>query len=192
MSSRKDDYFMSMVYLVASPSKDLSTHIGAVIVGPDNEVRSTGYNSFVRGINDDVPERQERPEKYFWFEHAERNAIYNAARVGIPLKGCRMYTNGVPCTNCTRGIIQVGIIEVIVDKFWDASNSEKWSEEAKRSLLMFGEAGVEINYWDRELLKIERFKGGKVFEKSRPREDSKLNLQRVQQLQLPFECKFSI
>ena len=24
--------------------------------------------------------RQERPEKYYWFEHAERNSIYNAAR----------------------------------------------------------------------------------------------------------------
>ena len=62
-----DDYFMTMVYLAAMRSKDESTHIGAVIVGPDNEVRSTGYNSFPRGMNDDIKKRQKRPEKYFFF-----------------------------------------------------------------------------------------------------------------------------
>ena len=67
-----------MANLVAKKSKDQSTQIGAVIVGIDNEIRSTGYNSFPSGINDDLQERQERPEKYYWIEHAERNALYNA------------------------------------------------------------------------------------------------------------------
>lgn len=62
-----DDYFMTMVYLVAMKSKDESTHIGAVIVGPDNEIRSTGYNSFPRKMNDGLEERQKRPQKYFFF-----------------------------------------------------------------------------------------------------------------------------
>ena len=122
--------------LVAMKSKDKNTHIGAVIIGPDNELRSTGYNGFVRGLNDDVEERQESPEKYYWMEHAEKNAIFNAARVGIPLKGCRMYTNGVPCMECARGIVQSGIEEVIVDEAWDRTNSEKWAENAKRSLII--------------------------------------------------------
>ena len=78
-----DTLFMSMVYLVAMKSKDDSTHLGAVIVSQDNEIRSFGYNGLARGINDDVVERQERPEKYFWFEHAERNAIYNAGRMAF-------------------------------------------------------------------------------------------------------------
>jgi len=73
------DYFIGIANQVKLKSKDKNTQIGAVIVGEDNEVVSTGYNSFPRGIDDDVPERQERPEKYHWFEHAERNAIYNAA-----------------------------------------------------------------------------------------------------------------
>ena len=45
-----DDYFMSMVYLVASKSKDERTHIGTVVVGQDNEIKSTSYNSFVRRL----------------------------------------------------------------------------------------------------------------------------------------------
>ena len=80
------EYFLGLAEQVKLKSKDQSTQIGAVIVGEDNEVLSTGYNSFPRGMDDSKQERQERPEKYFWFEHAERNAIYNAARVGTPLK----------------------------------------------------------------------------------------------------------
>ncbi len=156
-----DDYFMSMVYLVAAKSKDNRTHIGAVVVGPDNEIKTTGYNSFVRGLNDNVPERQEKPEKYNWFEHAERNSIYNATLIGVSLKGCKMYTNGVPCTDCARGIIQSGILEVIVDKEWDKMNSPEDSENSKKSLQMFQEVGVKVKYWNGILSDVKKFRRGK-------------------------------
>lgn len=141
-------YFMTMVYLIAMKSKDQKSHLGAVIVGPDREVRSTGYNGLPRGCNDNLPERQERPEKYFWFEHAERNAIYNAARTGIPLNGCTMYTNGVPCTDCARGIIQAGLKRVIVHKEWVDNTPPRWKEHAQRSDIMFMEASVDVDIYD--------------------------------------------
>jgi len=153
-----DDLYMTMVYLIAMKSKDESTHIGAVVVGPDNEVRSVGYNSFPRDINDDVVERQERPGKYNWMEHAERNTINNAALTGVQLKGCRMYTNGVPCTGCARGVINAGIKEVIVDKWWDDNNVDKWEEEAKISLEMFEEARVKVRYYDGDFLNVHKFR----------------------------------
>lgn len=156
-----DELFMTMVYLVAMKSKDKNTHIGAVVVGPDNEVRFVGYNSFPRGIDDCVEERQKDPEKYFWFAHAEANAIYNAARVGVSLKGCKMYTNGTPCSGCAAGIINSGIKEVIVDKSWDDDNPEKWKEEAERSSIMFREAGVKIRYYDGKILSVHKFRRGK-------------------------------
>jgi len=80
-----DDYFLNIAENVKLKSKDKRTQIGAVIVGKGNEIVSTGYNSFPRNINDSIEERQVRPEKYYWFEHAERNAIYNAARIGVSL-----------------------------------------------------------------------------------------------------------
>ena len=155
-----DSYFMSLVYLVASKSKDEYTHLGAVIVGPGHELVSTGYNSFPRGLNDEVSERQERPEKYHWFEHAERNAIYNASRIGVPISGCTLYTNGVPCSDCARGVIQAGIEKVVIDKLWNFGNSDKWNESIKRSLKMFEETGVRVDYWEGELLQIEKFRRG--------------------------------
>ena len=77
-----DQYYLDICKVVATRSKDPNTQIGCVIIGPNHEIRSTGYNSFPRGIRDDVPERLVRPMKYLWIEHAERNAICNAARAG--------------------------------------------------------------------------------------------------------------
>lgn len=102
-------YFRELAKTVATKSKDPHTHIGAVIVGMDKEIVSTGYNSFPRGMNDDVQERYERPEKYFWMEHAERNAIYNAARIGVSTKGCTLFLDHwFPCVECARAIINSG------------------------------------------------------------------------------------
>lgn len=156
-----DDYYMNLCYLIAMKSKDESTHIGAVVVGPDNEIRSTGYNSFVRGINDDVAKRQERPEKYFWMEHAERNSVYNSSLIGVSLKDCRMYTNGVPCMDCARAIVQSGIKEVIVDAKWDSP--DKWEENAVRTIVLFDEAKVKIRNWSGELIQIHKFQRGVKF-----------------------------
>jgi dCMP deaminase len=143
------EYFINIAEQVKLKSKDERTQIGAVIVGTDNEIVSTGYNSFPRGINDNVPERQERPEKYFWFEHAERNAIYNAARIGVSTLGTTMYmTCGISCADCARAIISAGITKVVFCSTSVSANSVKWQESAQRSNQMFKEAGIEIEYYD--------------------------------------------
>jgi dCMP deaminase len=143
------EYFRNIAHQVKLKSKDERTQIGAVIVGEDNEIVSTGYNSFPRGISDDISERQERPEKYFWFEHAERNAIYNAARIGVSTKGTTMYlTCGMPCADCCRGIINAGITTIVCEVGDAGAKGPKWEESGKRSLQMFNEAGVKIQYYE--------------------------------------------
>ena len=118
-------YFINIAEQVKLKSKDRSTQIGAVIVGKDKEIRSTGYNSFPRGLDDEVPERQERPEKYYFFEHSERNAIYNAARVGIPLdESVIIVTSGIPCADCARAIINSGIKAVYCKSICTTKNKE--------------------------------------------------------------------
>ena len=142
------DYFLGIAEQIKLKSKDESTQIGAVIVGEDNEILSTGYNSLPRGLRDDKEERQVRPEKYFWFEHAERNAIYNAARVGTPLKDSTIYlTSGLPCADCARAIINTGIKKVYCKRVCTTTNKEKWDESQSKSLEMLGECGVDIIYY---------------------------------------------
>jgi dCMP deaminase len=145
-----DKYFMNMLPLIAAKSKDKHTQVGAIIVGPDNEIRSTGYNSFVRGLDDTVPERFERPEKYTWIEHAERNSIYNAARVGIPLKDCTIYTPGRPCIDCARAIVSVGITRSVIgeNKVWskDPARIKELEIEWSKIETMFIECGIWLVY----------------------------------------------
>lgn len=143
------DYYREIAHVVKTKSKDNSTQIGCVIVGPGNEIISTGYNSFPRGIDDDIDERQERPEKYFWMEHAERNAIYNAARIGVSTMNSTMYmTCAISCADCARAIINSGIKKVYFEKEMVVTNISKWRESADRALMMFEEAGVDIEIYD--------------------------------------------
>lgn len=143
-AQRWDQYFLAMAALVATKSSDPSTQCGAVIVNEDNQVRSTGYNGFPRGV-EYTAERMERPEKYFWFEHAERNALYSAE---TSLKGCKIYTNYLPCMDCARGIVQSGIAEIIcpILNYSDVANREKWEPHHKRTLLLCKEAGVKVRF----------------------------------------------
>jgi dCMP deaminase len=159
MSINWDDLFMAMVYLVAMKSKDERTHIGAVVVDKEHIVRSMGYNGLPRHCNDDVLERQKAPEKYYWFEHAERNAIYNAR---TNLSGCTMYTNGIPCADCARAVIQAGIKEVVVDENWGIPKA-KWKKSVDKGEEMLREAGVSIRHVHRPILNITAKRGGKEF-----------------------------
>lgn len=143
-----NEYFLGIAEQVKLKSKDKNTQIGAVIVGSGNEILSTGYNSFPRGLDDTKEERQERPEKYFFMEHAERNAIYNAARVGTPIKDSSIYlTSGVPCMDCARGIINSGIKKVYCKRVCTTTNKELWEEHQKRSIDVLHECGVEVIFY---------------------------------------------
>lgn len=142
------EYFLNIAEQVKLKSKDQSTQIGAVIVGKDKEVLSTGYNSFPRGLDDSLQERQERPEKYFWMEHAERNAIYNAARIGVSLKNSTIYlTSGLPCMDCARGIVNSGIKTVYCKQVCTTKNRDKWDESQKKSLELLKECDVDVIYY---------------------------------------------
>ena len=142
------NYFLNIAEAVKEKSKDQRTKIGAVIVGKDNEIVSTGYNSFPRGIDDDVEERQQRPEKYFWMVHGELNAILNAARIGVSTNGCKMYlTCGIPCSNCGRAIINAGITELYCKVEDTTQNRKKWDEESSKTKQMFEESGVKITFY---------------------------------------------
>ena len=148
------EYFRTLAHTVKLKSKDENTQIGAIIVGKDKEIVSTGYNSFPRGLQDNIKGRQERPEKYFWFEHAERNAIYNAARIGVSTKGCTMYLScGIPCSDCSRGIINSGITRIFCEK-GDVTKGKHWEENYERSWSMLEEAGVNVQFYDDEFYGI--------------------------------------
>lgn len=92
-------------------SKDRSTQVGTLFLHPtDYTVLASGYNGQVRGAQDDAPERHERPLKYEYAEHAERNAIFNAAREHFT--GACFIATAAPSMSSARAIISVGAKEV--------------------------------------------------------------------------------
>jgi dCMP deaminase len=139
-----DDYLIGLADHVSAKSKDRSTKVGVVIVGEHNQIISTGFNGFPRKIDDDKDERHERPAKYSWTEHGERNAIYNAARHGIMLEGSSLYLNWTPwsvCPDCCRAIIQSGIAKVIGPNRQFSKNKD-WNFDVTTE--MFNEAGIIV------------------------------------------------
>ena len=50
-------------------------------------------------------------------QHAEENAVSNAARLGVSVIGSTLYMNScIPCKNCYGTLINAGIIEIVVEK----------------------------------------------------------------------------
>jgi len=141
------EWFMQGVYWVASKSKDPKTKIGALII-KDKRIISTGYNGIPIGVDDNNESRHQRPEKYKWYEHGERNAIYAAAKYGIDINGAFLYTNALPCADCARGIIQSGIKEVYIhqqfNELCNTTQREQWKEHDNTTFSMFVESDVKV------------------------------------------------
>jgi len=146
--TRWERRFVDLAKHISTWSKDPDTKVGAVVVFDETrQILSTGYNGIARGVDDLPPERNSREngEKYFWYAHGERNAIYNAARYGIKMAGSSIYLScGMPCTGCAIAIIQAGIKKVICKNDF---HGEKWIDEAIRSTKMFNEACIDTTFY---------------------------------------------
>lgn len=160
-----DEYFLNQIEGTAAKSKDPSTKVGAIITGADHGDKTRGFNGFPRGVEDDpdkVPERYVRPIKYKYTEHAERNAIYYAARKGIALEGSTLYVDWCPCTDCARGVIQAGIERLVIDgdsaSYNDPELQARWKEDQDISLEMLNESETELVIYRRKTMK-EKLKG---------------------------------
>ena len=142
-----DKRFLDLCVHISEWSEERGRRVGCVVVGEGNVIVSTGYNGLPRRISATPEERHERTsgEKYLWFEHAERNAIYNAARHGIRLADCRIYSNLFPCADCSRAIIQSGISALIC--LAPPSKEDFFARSMDVSLALLKEAGVEIRLY---------------------------------------------
>ena len=104
-----DDFFYDIARLAASRATCDRAHVGVVIV-KDNKVVSLGYNGAPSGMDhcDDVGHLM-RDGHCVQTIHAELNAILNA---NGSVKGSTLYSTHLPCFECAKHIVQVGIIAV--------------------------------------------------------------------------------
>lgn len=122
---------------LAQFSPDPNTQTSALIY-KDDELLAADYNRFPNGVNEYDARWQ---EKYTFIEHAERNAIYRAAKLGKTTMGTTMYAPYAACHDCARGIIQAGIKTLVHYPF---EIPERWQKSIKIGSLMLREALVEV------------------------------------------------
>lgn len=134
---------------VTSFSHDPHTKIGCILVSNDfqQSILTSGYSSFPTGIqvNDS---RLQRPEKYYWINHAEQSLLMSALNSQIPVKGSHLYiTSPVICTDCAKNLCQAAIHAITFVEFQGITNPpspDKWTEHYIRSNQMFHESGITL------------------------------------------------
>ena len=146
LNKKWDLRFIELAKHISGWSKDPSTKVGCVVVGEDREIRSTGFNGFPRGIDDNPERLANRETKYPLICHAEENAIMHAARIGVSLKGSTAYVAWPPCSRCARSLIQAGVKEVVYSL--EVEVPDRWQEDFKISTEMMEEAGLIVRSVD--------------------------------------------
>lgn len=133
----KSLFFLKKADRIAQNSKDKSTKVGSFIVDEDGiSPLGFGYNGMPRGLPDDDVKKNERPEKYLWIEHAERNAIYNSAQQ--LLDNSIIFLSHFPNMEATRAIVSSGIQTIVIPKL------EKDQENYSKVLEMLTYSKIEL------------------------------------------------
>lgn len=141
-------------------SDDPDTQNGALIITRGGE-RLFGANTIPPRVLI-KQSRLERPEKYLWIEHAERAAIFSAARQGLRLNNATMYCPWYACPDCARAIIGSGIKEVVGHDKPFSMTPPRWSDLIERARVMLSEAGVKTRIVSGDVGVYVRFDGRQV------------------------------
>jgi dCMP deaminase len=143
-----DKIFFKEAELWSKSSHDIQTKCGCVLVKNKTSI-STGYNGFVRDIDDSVLPRV-RPAKYPFMIHAEANAVYNSVRLGRSTFDSIAYITGPPCLACLQMLYQCGVFDI---RFTDISNIKMdiFSDNYTHILKLIGDK-IRMSFTPTELL----------------------------------------
>lgn len=144
LPSARDIFFLREACVHAAAfSTDPKTQNGAILVSRMGEVVMAANTTPPIEIK---PERLERPQKYLYIEHAERNAIYAAAKQGVRTDGATLYCPWFACADCARAIIQAGITRVVGHSIPWRQTPDRWKESVKAADDMLAEAKIVCEY----------------------------------------------
>lgn len=112
-----DLFYMNMAIAACTRSSDARTKHAAIFVGPDHHFLSFGYNNPTNNM-DDLTIGSNPEIKYDYMIHAEPNAITNAAKMGIPIRGSTCYVTGKSCYKCIALLARCGCERVVYGPIW--------------------------------------------------------------------------
>lgn len=151
-----DEYFLKLAMIASERATCPRMHCGCVLV-KDRFVLATGYNGSLPGT----------PHCYsagcivvnnhcVRTNHAEINAICQAARHGVILAGATAYVTNMPCTSCAKALIGAGIVRVVIFSDYHDTLAEHFFTETGVELCRMQMPSRVINY------DIEHFTSARV------------------------------
>jgi dCMP deaminase len=128
----------------ASLSPNRVRKVGVALVARDG-TEIAACNTFPAGVRD-LEERHAGDGRFAWMEHAERHAIFEAARRGVATAGASLATTFFPCIDCARAIVDAGL--ACLDTPAPDFDDPMWGGSFERSQIILREGGVEIRIID--------------------------------------------
>ncbi len=156
-----DEYFLKLAMLASERATCPRMHCGCVLVR-DRFVLATGYNGALPG----QPHCDEAgclivDNHCVRTNHAEINALVQAAIHGINIKGATAYITNMSCTTCAKALIAAGIKRVVVfSDFHDTLATQFYSENGVE-IVKHKMPDREINY------DLEKYSSAKKTERSK-------------------------
>jgi len=137
-----------LYHYAAIKSHDKNTQVAAAILGSHDEILVCGANVFTNYEQSLLPIYQEKPLKYKVIEHAERVAIFVAAKLGIETNGRKMLATWACCPECARAIVLSGITDVYVHKQCYDRSPERWKDDLALGLDILKNGKVQFHFVD--------------------------------------------
>jgi len=131
-----DKRYMRMALIWAENSYCVRRKVGALIV-KDKMIISDGYNGTPSGFENVCEDENNVTKSYVL--HAEANAITKVAKSHNSSLGATLYVTASPCMECSKLIIQAGIIRVVYSELY----------HNREGLDLLERAGIELFYLDK-------------------------------------------
>ena len=111
-----DEYFLTLAKHVSTRATCDRLHAGCVLV-KEKRILSTGYNGSLPGADHcDVVGHLLINNHCVATEHAERNAVANAARAGVSTLDSIAYVTHTPCWDCIKHLAAAGVVRIVFDQ----------------------------------------------------------------------------
>jgi len=134
-----DKRYMRMALVWAENSYCTRRQVGALLI-KDKMIISDGYNGTPSGFENICEDESNKTKPYVL--HAEANAITKVARSHNSSEGATLYVTASPCIECSKLIIQAGIVRVVYGEPYHLEDG----------LVLLRRAGIEIEFCDKNQL----------------------------------------
>lgn len=122
-----DERYLRMARIWSENSYCKRRQVGALIV-KDKSIISDGYNGTPSGFENLCEDDNDRTKPYVL--HAEANAITKVAKSSNSSDGATLYVTASPCIECSKLIIQAGIVRVVYSELYRCCDGIELLEQA--------------------------------------------------------------